>query len=154
MPMHRQERRAAAAQVGHGASDGLGNVVELEVREHLVAPVHEPVEQLEIAARGEEFQPDLVEAGGVAEAVDLLEAPRKAPVVPILLGAVAVASAVFGAVSLWQLEENKNRANPTLRDTLNVTYFNQANTWGQVAIATFAVAGAALLTSIVTWLVL
>ena len=70
MPVHGNERRAAAFQVGDRAAHRLGNVVELEVGEDFLLARREPVEQLEITARGEKLQPDLVEAHRVAERFD------------------------------------------------------------------------------------
>src|SRR6185369_9979687 len=49
---------------------GLGNVVELQVREHLVAALREPRHELEAARRAEELEPHLVEPHRIAEALD------------------------------------------------------------------------------------
>src|SRR6185436_20815331 len=66
-PVHGEEGRAAAAQVGDRAPHRLRNVVELEIGEHLVAARGEPAQQLEIAVGGKELEPDLVEAHRVAQ---------------------------------------------------------------------------------------
>src|SRR5262245_52442351 len=70
MPVHREEGRAAVAQVGDRAAHGLGNVVELEVGEHLVAAPGEPGDELEAARRAEELEADLVELHRIAEPLD------------------------------------------------------------------------------------
>src|SRR6185436_9996164 len=66
-PVHGEEGRAAAAEVGDRAPHRLGNVIELEVGEHLVAACGEPAQQLEIAVGGEQLQADLVEAHRIAQ---------------------------------------------------------------------------------------
>ena len=68
--MHGEEGHAPAAQVGDGAPHGFGDIVELEVAEHPVAPFHQPVEQFVVAAGGGELEADLVEAHRITELFD------------------------------------------------------------------------------------
>ena len=70
--VHGQERRAGAAQLPHGRRHRRGDVVELEIGEDLFVALDEPVEQLEVVARGRELEPDLVERDAIAEARDEL----------------------------------------------------------------------------------
>src|SRR5882672_6026247 len=68
--VHGGEADAASAQVGDGAAHGLRHVEELEIDEYLVAALHQPFEQLEVAARHEKLQAELVEARRVTHPLD------------------------------------------------------------------------------------
>ena len=70
--VHGQERRARAAQLPHGRRHRRGNVIELEIGEDLLVALDEPVEQLEVVARGRELEPDLVERDAIVKACDEL----------------------------------------------------------------------------------
>src|SRR5439155_8802157 len=59
-----------SAQVGDGAAHRLRHVEELEIDEYLVAALHQPFEQLEVAARHEQLQAELVEARCVAHSLN------------------------------------------------------------------------------------
>src|SRR5206468_2829297 len=59
--VHAGKADAASAQVGDGAAHRLRHVEELEIDEYLVAALHQPFEQLEVAARHEQLQAELVE---------------------------------------------------------------------------------------------
>ena len=71
------QRDAAIAQLLHRRRDRGRHVEELEVDEDFLATRDHPVEQLVVAARHEQFEPQLVELHGVAELFRQLPGGRR-----------------------------------------------------------------------------
>ena len=68
--MDRQEGGAAARHLPDRRGDRRGDIVELEVREDPFVIGKQPIQQFEVATRGHQLQPDLVELDGVAQFPD------------------------------------------------------------------------------------
>ena len=64
-----RKRDAPVAQLLHGRRDSGGHVEKLQVDEDFLAATHHPVEQLEVSARHEQFQSELVELHRLPELV-------------------------------------------------------------------------------------
>src|SRR5262249_8627464 len=68
--VHRGERDSSVAQPAYRGRDRLGNVEELQVGKDLVAPLRQPVDELERSPGHEQLQPDLVETDAVAQSLN------------------------------------------------------------------------------------
>ena len=67
--MHGQEGRAELGDLPRGPLDGVGDVMQLEVDENLLAVADQPLDQRQAAGVGQ-LHADLVEGDAVAEAGD------------------------------------------------------------------------------------
>ncbi len=65
--VHGREGDAAARQPRDGATDGGRHVEELQVDEYLLVACEQPVDQVEVAARHHQLEPELVESHRVAQ---------------------------------------------------------------------------------------
>ena len=65
--MHRDEAHRPIAQAAHGAAHRLGDVVELEVEEELLAGAGQLVHQREVVAAHQQLEAELVEVHRIAE---------------------------------------------------------------------------------------
>jgi hypothetical protein len=70
--MHGGETDLVPVQLTDGRRDRLGDVEELQVHEYLLAPLVEPVDQLEVPPGHEQLQAEFVELHRVAELRDQL----------------------------------------------------------------------------------
>ena len=67
--MHGEEANAGFGDALDGAGDGFGNVVELEIEEHLLAVLHQAANQVH-AGGGVQLEADLVEVDARADSLD------------------------------------------------------------------------------------